>query len=154
MKLLLIILLLAITFSVSGGCNSGTGNNPQPTPSPTPIPTPTPSPNCIPIEGDFEQLSEFVDCPTEGLIQICNNYICAVPDFEAPDPIQVGIIPLECTAIDCFTAECELLGDSFEEVVGSGVFTIDEILGNSNFAGTVIIDEGDVMDYECSPIVP
>jgi hypothetical protein len=148
MRRFLIIVLLA--FFVAGGCNSGDGNNPQPTPSPTP----TPSPECIPIEGDFEQLSEFVDCPTEVLVQICNNYSCAIPDFEAPDPMQFGIIPLECTAIDCFVAECQLLDDLFGEVVGSGVFTIDEILGNSNFAGTVIIDGGDDVDYECSPIVP
>ena len=146
------IITILLAFFLIGGCNSGNGNNPQPTPSPTP--TPTPSPECIPIEGNFEQLSEFADCPTEGLTQICNNYNCAVPGFEAPDPVQFGIMPLECTAMDCFIAECELFGDSFGEVVGAGVFTIDEILGNSNFAGTVIIDGGDDTGYECSPIVP
>ncbi len=141
-------ILIFLTFFIVGGCNSGNGNNPQPTPSPTP------EPECIPIEGDFEQLSEFTDCPTEGLVQICNNYECLVPGFDDPEPLRVGIVPLECVAIDCFDVECQLLNNIFSEVIGSGILTIDEILGNSNFAGTVVIDGGDDVDYECSPLVP
>ncbi len=137
-------LFIILAFAIIGGCNNG--NEPQPTPMPTP------TPGCIPIEGDFEQLSEFADCPAEGLVQICNNYICLVPGSD-PDPLQLGIEPLKCIAGSCVAAECQLLDTLFREVVGSGVFTIDEILGNSNFAGTVIIDQEEEIEYECSPIV-
>ena len=121
----------------------------------TPQPEPTPKPDCHSVGDDPNVLMDFEACPTDGLTMICNSYFCNFYEdemFTSPPVLQGGSFFGDCNVIDCFNAECELFGTG-EDVDPIAVFTIDEILGNSNFSGISTIDDSDDFTYVCMPIL-
>ena len=153
-KIILVCLLLVLGL---WGCDDNE-MKPEPTPTPIVTPTPTPTPDCFPnieVNAPLDWLVQFQECPTDGFVQICNTYFCnffinidndlmpAVQRFTHPNSV--------CTAIDCFTAECDLFIDL--DLAETGLFMITEILENSAIVGDALVD-GEQFDYECVGIVP
>lgn len=138
--------------------------------------------NCIRLEdANLQFLNQFEDCPTDGLIQVCNEdeFTCDLfregsrPPFQPPD-FLVFWTPSECTFFDCFTLQCEF---RFFDLFPCNCFTKTEIgilsnirvflpgdptpgggvveQSNSNFTASVEIEGEEEIDFvTCAPIVP
>ena len=150
------LLILIFTFACDDNNNSGPNPTPTPTlsPTPTPTPVPTPPPDCIELRDEPDALMDFEDCPTDGLAQFCNVYGCNFYEgeiFMSPLVFQGFILFSDCEVIDCFNIGCEFNGTGIEPRPFI-VLTIEEILGNSNFAGLSSLDLGE-FSYECSPFI-
>ena len=97
--------------------------------------------DCVEIADNGDFLSQFEDCPTDGLAQVYNGFGCTGTDS--------NIRPRKCEIIDCITMECSPKSDP--DTVG--LFTIDE-LTNVSFSGLVSLDGGDEVAFECIAHVP
>ena len=110
------------------------------------------SENCIKLEGNPNALMNFEDCPSDGLVMFCNNYTCNLTQ-DTTQNLDVTFSPNNCNPIDCFNFECEIEDISTGDNIEIGIFTIEEILQNSNFSGLVTINQEGVFDYICIPSV-
>ncbi len=138
---MLLLFIIGLTLSCSNGNNNGNGTD-----------------SCIQTVDTDDALTAFEQCPTDGLLMFCNNYICKSFEGEmelTAEPIlDVLIRPRECEQIDCFNMECEFEPFDDPDMTGIGTFTIEEILGNSGFNGTVTDQNEEEFIVQCSPIVP
>lgn len=129
-------IFIALAFLIFMACDGDNGNSEK---------------SCVEIGDNSFFLQGFEDCPTDGLLQVCNYFGCNLFEDIAgppmPPDLQISILPLDCELIDCFNLECDLRSDF--EIIGTGLFTIETI-----FFGKVIVDGEEEFDYECFPIVP
>jgi len=112
-------------------------------------------PGCIDLSDDTNALSEFAECPTDGLVQFCNSYGCNFYEGDlrtSPLALQSSVEFFDCIVVDCFNLECGVVGiNGFPNA--DAVLSIEEILENSNIAGISSLDGAGEFTFECSPIV-
>jgi len=110
---------------------------------------------CTNDEEYLVNFENFSECPTDATASICQTYSCTLQDQEDPFS-NIVITHGSCEVIDCFTMRCDITGNNSFEVIGEGVFTIDELVNTESdpeklFNGEVLIDDSEVpTNFECN----
>lgn len=108
------------------------------------------------MSNNADALFDFEECPTDGLMQVCNAYACNFYEGE----LVTGQLILQaitrvwsCDFIDCFNMECKMLGPGNVQTA-TAAMSIEAVLGNSNISGLSSLDGEGEFSFECSPLVP
>jgi hypothetical protein len=90
-------------------------------------------------------LSDFAECPTDGLKQICNSYRCT-----QDDEFIAAFKAKQCKPQDCFNMSCAKAGRDGSKF--SATVEVDEVFDDSSFTGILGTGESVFTDVTCVPL--